>query len=167
LETADTARERGVKPLFEVCGFGNANDAREIIGYRADAEGATAAIEQALEDTGINASDIACIISGANGSRTGDAMEARAFGNIFNGRLNSIPASAPNEVMGGSGAFCAVTAGLALGRGEVPPTAGFTGTDLNLKLSAQAQPFHGEYALVTAFSCDGNNTALVIRSWKD
>jgi 3-oxoacyl-[acyl-carrier-protein] synthase II len=171
LETAETARARGAKALFEVCGFGNANDAREVIGYRADADGATAAIEDAIAETGIGPQDIACIISGANGSRTGDAMEARALSNVFGNRLGSIPVSAPKaaigEVMGGSGAFCAVTAGLALERGEVPPTAGFTGTDSNLKLSAQPQSFQGEYALVTAFSCDGNNTALVIRSWKN
>jgi 3-oxoacyl-[acyl-carrier-protein] synthase II len=171
LETEQTARERGVQPWFEICGFGTANDAREIIGYRADAEGATAAIAQALEDTGISASDICCIVSGANGSRTGDAMEARALANVFGDRLASIPVSAPKaaigEAMGASGAFCAIAAGLALQRQEAPPTAGYTATESGLKLSAQPQPFQGEYALVTAFSCDGNNAALVIRLWKN
>ncbi len=171
LETEETAKSRGAQPWFEVCGFGNANDAREIIGYKADAEGATEAIRQALDETGITAADIACIVSGANGSKTGDAMEARALSNVFNGRLAAIPVCAPKaaigEAMGASGAFCAVTAGLALRKQQVPPTAGFAGSDSGLKLSAEPQPFDGEYALVNAFSCDGNNAALVIRLWKN
>jgi 3-oxoacyl-[acyl-carrier-protein] synthase II len=171
LETEETARERGVKPWFEICGFGTGHDARRSVGYESHAEGATAAIQQALEETGLGAGDIGCIIAGANGSPTGDAMEARALRNVFGDRLDSIPVSAPKaatgEVMGGSGAFCAIAAGLALQRQQAPPTSGYSNTDSGLKLSAQPQPFHGEYALINAFSCDGNNAALVIRLWKN
>jgi len=171
LETEETARARGLKPWFEICGFGTAHDAQETMSYQVRGEGATAAIEQALEDAGIAPEDIGCIIAGANGSRTGDAMEARALRNVFGARLETIPVSAPKaatgEAMGASGAFCAMAAGLALQRQEAPPTAGFTGTDCGLRLSSQAQAFQGEYALIDAFSCDGNNSALVIRLWKN
>ena len=171
LETEETARERGAAPWFEICGFGIAHDARQSMGYDSKAEGATAAIHEALEETGISAGDIGCIIAGANGSVTGDAMEARALRNVFGDRLGSIPVSAPKaatgEVMGGSGAFCAIAAGLALQRQEAPPTSGYNGTDSGLKLSVQPQAFQGEYALIDAFSCDGNNAALVIRLWKN
>jgi len=67
--------------------------------------------------------------------------------------------------MGASGAFGAVVAGLALERQLVPPTAKFLSTDTGLSLSSAAQPFSGDYALVNAFSCDGNNAALIIRRW--
>jgi 3-oxoacyl-[acyl-carrier-protein] synthase II len=161
LETEQTARERGAEPWFEICGFGATN--------HLSAEGAADAIQLALEDTGISPADIACIIAGANGSKTGDAMEARALSNVFNGRLSSIPVCAPKaaigEVMGASGAFCAVIAGLALQRGQVPPTAGYTASGTPLKLSAAPQSFEGDYALINAFSCEGNNAALIIRRW--
>ncbi|HWF11176.1 MAG TPA: beta-ketoacyl-[acyl-carrier-protein] synthase family protein [Bryobacteraceae bacterium] len=171
METEETANSRGAKPLFEILGFGAAHDAREMMSYSVRAEGATSAITQALEETGIGSDDIGCIVAGANGSRTGDAMEAYALRNVFGDRLAKIPVSAPKaatgEAMGASGAFCALTAGLALERQQVPPTAGFTCTDSGLRLSADAQPFFGEYALINAFSCDGNNAALVIRLWKN
>jgi 3-oxoacyl-[acyl-carrier-protein] synthase II len=171
LETEETARGRGVKPWFEIHGFGTANDAQEVMNYQARGEGATAAIAQALEETGIGPEDIACIVAGANGSRAGDAMEARALRNVFGERLETIPVCAPKaatgEVMGASGAFCAITAGLALQRQQVPPTAGFACTDSGLRLSSKPQPFQGEYALIDAFGCDGNNAALVIRLWKN
>jgi 3-oxoacyl-[acyl-carrier-protein] synthase II len=170
METEETANSRGVKPWFEILGFGAAHDAREIMGYNVRAEAAAEAIQQALEETEIGPDDIGCIIAGANGSRTGDAMEANALRNVFGDRLAKIPVAAPKaatgEAMGASGALCAVTAGLALQRQEVPPTAGFTCTDSGLQLSAQPQPFSGEYALINAFSCDGNNAAMVIRLWK-
>ena len=170
LETEESAEQRGAEPWLEICGFGQCNDAKTILGFDPRATGAITALEQALEGTGITAADIGCIIAGASGSPTGDAMEARALRHVFGEHLLKIPVSAPKaaigEVMGASGAFCAVAAGLALQRQAAPPTAGFTSTDSGLLLSAAAQPFSGEYALVNAFSCDGNNTALVIRLWK-
>ncbi len=118
LETEETAAERGATPLFEICGFGSAQDANDIARFDAGAEGATAAILQALEETGIGADQIGCIISGASGSPEGDDMESKALRSVFGAHLGRIPVSAPKaatgEVMGGSGGFCAVTAGLAL-----------------------------------------------------
>lgn len=162
LESEETARARGIEPWLEICGFGAANDASP--------EGAENAIGQALEDAGVGPGEIGCIIASANGSRS-DAFEARALRCVFGDDLERIPLSAPKaamgEVMGGSGAFCAVTAGLALQRQEAPPTAGFSATDAGLRLSSEPQPFEGEYALINAFGCDGNNAALVIRRWKN
>jgi len=169
LETEETAAARGATPILEVCGFGSAHDAFDSIRFNPDASGATAAIGQALEESGIGPEQISCIISGASGSPEGDAMEAKALHAVFGSLLESIPVSAPKaatgEVMGGSGAFCAIAGGLALLRQEAPPTAGFTGSSLGLRLSGSAQPFSGDYALVNAFSCDGNNASLVIRRW--
>ena len=96
-------------------------------------------------------------------------MEERALRNVFNGRLKDIPVCAPKaalgETMGASGAFAALIAGLSLQAQLMPPTAGFRAANSNLKLSSQPQPFKGNYALVNAFSCDGNNAALVVKRW--
>jgi 3-oxoacyl-[acyl-carrier-protein] synthase II len=120
---------------------------------------------------GLDAAAIGCIVASANGSPTGDDMEARALRKVFGDRLAEIPVCAPKaalgETMGASGAIAAVVAALALDRQEVPPTAGFTQSQTGLKLSASPQPFSGEYALINAFSCDGNNASLVIRKWKN
>jgi 3-oxoacyl-(acyl-carrier-protein) synthase len=171
LETEETAAARGAAPLFEICGFGSAQDANDIAHFDAGAEGATAAMLQALEETGIGPDQIGCIISGASGSLEGDDMEAKALRNVFGAHLGRIPVSAPKaatgEVMGGSGAFCALAAGLALQRQEAPPTAGFLESQSGLLLSNAPQSFSGDYALVNAFSCDGNNAALVIRRWRN
>ena len=169
LETAETARARGAQPWAEICGFGCAHDAQNINAYRVRAEGATAAIEQALESSGIGPEQIGCIVSGASGSRTGDEMEARALVNVFQDRVTKIPICAPKaalgETMGAAGALGALVAAMALRKQTVPPTAGFEGADERLRLSAKPQPFEGEFALVNAFGCDGNNAAIVLRRW--
>jgi 3-oxoacyl-(acyl-carrier-protein) synthase len=170
LETLETAQSRGVTPLVEVLGFGAAHDAHVGAGYQVRGAGATSAIAGALEQSGIGAEAISCIVASANGSRTGDEMEARALCNVFGTRLKDIPVCAPKaalgEAMGASGALCATVAGIALRRQELPPTAGFTASETTLKLSAQPQKIDGEFALINAFSCDGNNASLVIRLWR-
>ncbi len=171
VESAETAAARGAKPLVEVSGFGCAHDAESITSFRLRAEGATAAIEDALETAGIAPDRIGCIVSSASGSRAGDEMEARALQNIFKDRLSQIPVCAPKaalgETMGASGALAALVGVLALGKQSAPPTSGFTGSETTLRLAASPQPFEGEYALVNAFGCDGNNASLVLRKWSE
>lgn len=167
LETEDSAEARGVEPMVEVAGFGNAHDAHAVAEFRVRAEGAIEAIEQALEQAGVTAEDVGAIVASATGSRAGDAMEAHALRHVFGGRLKEIPVTAPKaalgEAMGASGALLAAVGALAAMRGSLAPTAGFTGSEYELKMSVDAQPLAGGAVLVNCFGCDGNNAAMVLR----
>jgi 3-oxoacyl-[acyl-carrier-protein] synthase II len=166
LETEERAKERGARPLLELRGFGSAHDAYSIDSYNIRGDGAAAAMREALRAAGIDAEGIACIISSASGSRAGDAMELSALKSVFGARLSTIPVCAPKaafgEALGVSGALLAVTAGIALQRKELPPTAGFQSGEEGLRLSSRPQVFEGDYALVNCFGCDGNNAALIL-----
>jgi 3-oxoacyl-[acyl-carrier-protein] synthase II len=170
LESEEAAAARGCTPWLEVLGFGCCQDAHSINGFDVRAEGATEALRQALEKSAIVPEQVACIISSANGSRLGDEMEARALDRVFGKHLAQIPVCAPKagfgEAMGAGGALCAVVAGVSLQHQEIPPTAGFANDFPRLRLSAASVPIAGEYALVNAFGCDGNNAALVMRLWE-
>ncbi|MBI3933591.1 MAG: hypothetical protein HY316_02800 [Acidobacteria bacterium] len=172
LESAEIARERGAQPWAEIAGFGCAQDARSTRAFQLSAEGATSVIEIALESAGIGANQIACIIAAASGSRPGDAMEARALKNVFGSRLAEIPLCAPKaalgESLGAAGAMAALIAALALQKQCLPPTAGIEEQGgYGLRLAPRPQTIHGDYALIDAFSCDGNNAALVLRRWNE
>jgi 3-oxoacyl-[acyl-carrier-protein] synthase II len=171
LETEAGAAAAGRTPWLEICGFGTAQDAHSIQAYHVRGDGAATAIGQALESSGIGPEQVACIVASANGSRAGDEMEARALREVFGARLADIPVCAPKaafgECMGVSGALCAVVAGLALQHQSIPPTVGSTASDSGVRLSDSPVPAAGEYALVNAFGCDGNNASLVIRQWKN
>ena len=169
LETAETAEARGVEPMFEILGFGAVYDAHPTIGYNPRGEGAVAAIRMAIANSELKPEDIGGIIASANGSPAGDEMEARALKAVFGDSLTGLPLCAPKalfgESMGAGGAVGALVAGFALRRGELPPTAGASATN-GLQLSSSAQALRGENILINAFSCDGNNASLVVRSWK-
>ena len=171
LETEEDAERRGRRPWIEICGFGTSQDSHSICEFDIRGEGAQSAMEQALADSGIGPEDVGCIIASAGGSLCGDEMEARALSRTFGSQLSQIPVCAPKaafgEPMGASGAFCAVIAGLALHEQRIPPTAGFETSDYPLRLSPEPIPFTGNYALVNAFSFDGNNASLVVQLWKN
>jgi 3-oxoacyl-[acyl-carrier-protein] synthase II len=166
LERADAARARGATPLAEIAGFGLAYDGATRKTEDDEAAAGTAAVQGALESAGVAPRDVGCIISGANGSRTADAAEARALANVFRGELDRTPVSAPKaafgEAMGASGALCALAGALALRRQEAPPTVGAEPLP-PLSLSPATQPFQGDFALVNALCCDGHNVSLVLR----
>ena len=174
LEPEEAALARGRVPWLEICGFGSAQDAHRIDGFDLRGEGAAEAMELAMADTGIEAEGLACIIASASGSPAGDEMEARALKRVFRERLPKIPLCAPKaafgEAAGASGALAAVVAGLALERQAVPPTVGIervASRNSMLRLSETSQPISGNYALVNAFGCDGNNASLVVRLWRN
>jgi 3-oxoacyl-[acyl-carrier-protein] synthase II len=165
LEDEDRAAARGRTPLLEVCGFGEAQDDAPTV------ECAAAAMRQAIRNSAISLEQIACVIAGASGSPSVDDAEERALLDVFGSRLGEIPVCAPKaalgEAMGASGAYAAVVGGLALIRQSVPPTANHGGHSSGpVALSSQAQEIRGEYALVNAFSHDGNATSLILRLWK-
>lgn len=167
LESDTDARKRGSRPWIEISGFGSAYQAADNGSLNASAIAAERAIRQALSDAGIEPVDIAGIVSGANGSPAGDEAELRALAGVFGERLKNVPICAPKaaagELLGASGAMCALSAALALVRGSLPPTACCDHAPADLKLSQQAQPLNGDYVLVTAFGCDGNHAALILR----
>ncbi len=168
LETEESALRRGAAPLLEVCGFGSAHDAHSIDTFNVRAEGASSAIRSALQAAAIDPDAVGFIVASASGSPAGDAMEIHALKSVFGKRLPDIPVCAPKaalgESLGASGALLAVTAGIALRKKMVPPTAGFESCEAGLRLSPSPQPFEGECALVNCFGCDGNNAALVLKT---
>jgi 3-oxoacyl-[acyl-carrier-protein] synthase II len=170
LESADAAESRSAQPWAEIAGFGCSQDARSTRMFQTSAEGATAAIETAIQSARIKPSQIACVIAAASGSRAGDDMELKALTNVFGSRLAELPVYAPKaalgESLGASGAFAALVGAMALEKQCLPPTAGTDGEGTEgLRLSSSAQAIHGDYALINAFGCDGNNAAMVLRRW--
>jgi 3-oxoacyl-[acyl-carrier-protein] synthase II len=169
LESEGSARAAERAPWLEVCGFGCAHDAHAIPCFDVRGCAAAEAMRLAIADAGIAPEDIACIVASAGGSRIGDEMEARALDSVFDEHLAQTAVCAPKaafgEAMGASGALCATVAALALERQLAPPTPNVTASDVRLPLSAQAVPIAGKYALINAFSCDGNNASLVVGLW--
>jgi 3-oxoacyl-[acyl-carrier-protein] synthase II len=159
LETAEAADARGATYSVEILGFGQAQ------AETTTTQSGAAAIRGALKSAGVNASQVSCIIASADGIASLDSAEEQALKEVFGDALANIPACAPKaalgETMGSGGILGAIAGALAIERKSVPPTVGYAG-GAALRLSSEAQPMQGAYALVNAFSYDGNVMSMVL-----
>jgi 3-oxoacyl-[acyl-carrier-protein] synthase II len=152
-----------MRPLIEVVGFGEAQSESP------NAQAGEAAIRQALLAGGIEPAQIGCIITSADGIPAMDNAERDALHAVFGAKLEQIPACAPKaafgEALGASGILLAMTGMAALLEHRVPPTVGAI-RGSGLWLSEKPQPIQASYALVNAFSHDGNAASLILGLWK-
>ncbi len=167
LELKETATHRGARPLAEVAGVGSSQDAQRIDGFSLNSDGAERAVRQALDVAGIGPEQVGGIISSASGSRGGDFMELEALRSVFGKRLAGIPISCPKascgETLGAAGAIGMTAALAAVQRREIPPTAGLGDPPQDLLLRSEPQSLVDKNVLVTAFSCEGSNAAVILR----
>jgi 3-oxoacyl-(acyl-carrier-protein) synthase len=165
LETATQAFGRGRESLAEIAGFGSRFGNR--FGYETTGEAASAAIREALENSGLSVERIGGIISSGSGSVAGDEMEVHALRNVFGSRLPEIPVYAPKlilgETLGASGALAAVIAVLALKNGKLPPSPGMDSAFKDLRLSSNSEEVKENALLINGFNCDGNYASLIIQ----
>ncbi|MFF0292718.1 ketosynthase chain-length factor [Kitasatospora sp. NPDC004615] len=166
LENEDTARERGAQNIYgEVAGYGSTFDPKPGTGRE---PGLRRAIETALADAGVTASEIDVVFADAAGTPRLDREEADALIAVFG--PSGVPVTAPKTMIGrlysGAAPVDVVAAVLAMREGLIPPTT-------NVELSPEydidlvvGQPRTAlvRNALVLARGYGGFNSALVVRS---
>ncbi len=127
LESEDEVARRGVTPYCEVAGWGQASDGHNVAISHPDGTGLQAAIELALQHTGIDRAAIDYVNAHATSTPIGDASEARALQAVF-GRNGACPAISSTKALTGhglslssamEGGFCA----LAIRDGFMPGSA--------------------------------------------
>jgi 3-oxoacyl-(acyl-carrier-protein) synthase len=164
LETEESARARGATIMAELAGVGSAFDGVDG-GFNPKAEGAVHAARSACAMAGIAPREIDFVAASANGSRGGDAMEAALLRALFGGKPVTAYKAKTGECYGASPALntvCAL-ADLVAGRVSGSPVGYSLLPDIDLVTAAR--PLAARYALVNAFSCDGNCSSLVLRKW--
>lgn len=168
LEEYEHARSRGARVLAEVRGYGTAFDPLTANGYDAEATGATAAMQAAMDDAGIGAPEIDLIFANANSNLACDRMEATAIERVFgSGIVPAVTAikSMVGEAYSAAGALQVAAAALAIDRKIVPPTINFTEPDPGCPVKTIAtvpQEKELRAVLVNSFGCSGGNAAVVL-----
>ena len=87
IESESSALKRGARPLAVLSGYGNACDAYHQTASSPDGEGAVLAMQQALDDAGLQPSDIAYINCHGTGTPNNDVSELRALHRVFGDHL--------------------------------------------------------------------------------
>ena len=87
LESARSVCRRGVTPIGELLGYGNACDAFHQTASSPNGEGAYLAMAEALKMAGLTADDIQYVNAHGTGTPNNDVSESVALTRIFNDRL--------------------------------------------------------------------------------
>ena len=168
LASAEAAHAHGLSPKAEVAGIGWNSDAHHFT--RPNTATVTRAMQDALEDAEIAATDIGVVNAHGTSTPTGDTTEAECLRAVFGARLPEIPLSANKSQVGHSlGASAAIEAALAIEgmrRGIVLPTVNHLPdpelADLDVVPNYARRQGH-EFVLSNSFGFGGTNCCLVLR----
>jgi 3-oxoacyl-[acyl-carrier-protein] synthase II len=157
------ARARGATVLGAIDGAAVTSDAYDIVG--GDPANQARTIRLALQDAGIDPSDVGLVHAHATSTPAGDVNEAEALRSAL-GTPPPVTASkaSTGHLLGASGALGALVALLALHHGVVPPTINLDDPDPDVDLDVVTRPraTTARHALVDAFGFGGHSAALVV-----
>ena len=141
------------------------NDSNHISGPSRTGKELSAAINKAIVTSGITSVDIDFICAHGTATPFNDEMEAKAF-NLSG--LQSTPVNSLKgyfgHTLGAAGIVESIISIMALHKGEMPPSMGFTGTSVQPKLNVANKVIKNEsmrYCLKTASGFGGCNAAIV------
>jgi 3-oxoacyl-[acyl-carrier-protein] synthase II len=170
LESYEHAKSRGAKIYAELAGFGMSADASHITTPHPEGLGAANAMNYALADAGMTASDVDYINAHGTSTPLGDELEVlavkRSFGEDAYRIAVSSTKSMTGHLLGAAGAIEAIFSILAIRDQVAPPTINLDnpsdGCDLNF-VPHKAQSMRIRAALSNSFGFGGTNGTLLFR----
>lgn len=170
LEEYDRAIARGARIYAELCGYGTSNDAYHMTAPLPDGKQAARAMQMALDDASVTASEIGYINAHGSSTPLNDSTETLAIKRVFGDSAATVKASGTKgyygHALGASGAIEAAICALAIDREWLPPTVNLTDRDPQCDLSyitGRGQSDRVEHVLSNSFGFGGINAALVFR----
>ena len=173
LEEAEHARRRGSKIHAEVMGYGLSGDGQHMTAPDPEGKGAARAMQQALQDGGINPEEIDYINAHGTATPANDAAETKAIKKLLGDRARKVPVSSSKSMighcLGAAGALEAVVTVLAVRDNRIPPTIHYQTPDPECDLDYV--PNHARegtitYALSNSFGFGGTNACLVFKKFE-
>ena len=173
LEELEHAKARGAKVYAEVAGYGLSSDAKHIT--EPDPTGPVRAFEMALNDAGIEKSDIDYINAHATSTPVGDASETKML-KLALGEENAhaTPVSgtkgATGHCLGAAGAIEAIFTILSIRDSKLPPTINYEVADPECDLDYvpnETRDAVVDNAVSNSFGFGGHNACVVFRKFQD
>lgn len=170
LEEYEHAKARGAKIYGELVGFGMSGDAYHITAPDEDADGATRAMEAAIQDAQIDAEQIDYINAHGTSTYLNDLNETKAIKRIFKQHAYELAVSSTKSMtghlLGAAGAVEAIFSMLAIKDQIAPPTINLDnpdeGCDLNyVPYTPQKRTIN--YVLSNSLGFGGTNGSLLFK----
>ncbi|HWR02633.1 MAG TPA: beta-ketoacyl-ACP synthase II [Humidesulfovibrio sp.] len=174
LESLDHARKRGAKILAEVVGAGASGDAYHMAAPPEDGSGAAIAMRKAIEEAGIDPSQVDHINAHATSTHLGDLGETRAIKTVFGAHAKNIAICGNKgqigHLLGAAGGVEGVFSVMALATGIIPGTVNQIIPDPECDLdygAAGARKKQAEYALSNSFGFGGTNGCMLFKRFTE
>ena len=170
IEEYEHAKKRGAKIYAEVIGFGMSGDAYHMTSPSVGGEGASRCMNNALNDAGINPTEVDYVNAHGTSTPAGDIAEVQAakltFGDHANKLAMSSTKSMTGHLLGAAGGIEAIFAVLAIKDQVAPPTINIfnadEGCDLNF-VPDSPQEMNVDVAVSNSFGFGGTNGTLIFR----
>ena len=174
MESLEHALDREVDILAEILGYGVSSDAFHAVQPDENGDGAARAIRLAIEDSGVEYSDIDYINAHGTSTQLNDASETKAIKNAFGRLASQIPVSSTKSMighaLGGAGAIEGVAVVKTIESGVIHPTINYENPDPICDLDFvpnQARKLKVKRALSNNFGFGGQNACLVYGAFEE
>ena len=172
LEELNHAVNRGATIFAEVVGYGSTNDAFHITAPDAEAEGGAACMRLAIDDAGIDASQVDYI--NAHGTSTGmnDKLETLAIKKALKDHAYKVAISSTKSMtghlLGAAGGVEAIITALAVRDNFIPPTINYKDKDPECDLDYvpnKGRKADLTYAISNSLGFGGHNACIAIKKY--
>jgi len=170
LEEYEFAKRRGARIYAELIGYGMSGDAYHMTLPSKSGEGAAHCMQNAINNAGINISDMDYINAHGTSTPAGDVIESAAIKNVFGEHATNLALSSTKSMighlLGAAGGVEAVFSTLAIRDQVAPPTINLHNPDPECDLDYiphQAREMKIDVVLSNSFGFGGTNGSLIFR----
>lgn len=172
LESLESAQARGANIYAEIVGYGSTGDAHHITAPGPDGEGGSRAMEAAMNDAGIQPSDIQYLNAHGTSTPVGDLFEIRAIKKTFGEAAKSLKISSTKSMtghlLGATGGVEAIFSVLSIRDSKIAPTIHADNNDPEIDLDItpnKAVDCEINYAMSNSLGFGGHNAVLVFKKY--
>lgn len=174
LESLEHATARGAEIYAELAGYGNTADAYHFTAPEPDSDGMIRVMRAALDDAGLNPTDVEYINAHGTSTVLNDKCESAAIMKVFGDHAKSLKISSNKSMIGhlmaAAGAVEFVAQVMSVKMGIIPPTIHYREPDPDCPLDyvvAGTETFDINVALSNSFGFGGGNACLLVKRFGD
>lgn len=170
IESLEHAEKRGATILAEIVGYGNTCDAYHMTTPSPAGTGAAKAMKLAIEEAGLQPSDIAYVNAHGTSTQANEKGESQAIVKVLGKEVPvSSTKSFTGHLLGAAGAVEAIATIEAMRHNFVPMTAGTQELSDDIEANViygQGQEHDIPYAISNTFGFGGHNAVLAFKRWE-
>jgi 3-oxoacyl-[acyl-carrier-protein] synthase II len=165
LESEKHARERGASPYAAIKGMSITSDAHSLAAISEENNAIDLMFRKLLDDSGLEASDIAYVNAHGTSTVQNDAIESKILARQFPNRpyVNSTK-SLLGHTIGASGAIECIVTVLSMRDGKIHPSRNLETPVLDLNFATRVCESQIEFAVTHSFGFGGHNAGLVLQN---